>query len=376
MRVNPSNPAHSQNVDFGKMDLQTHKGILPVPKSPRATPRITRRPRLTDIAQMCGVSAATVSRVLNQDENFSAREEVRQRIFEAARAIGYAPDLAARNLNRGKTHIIGVFGSPHTHFSEGINDALFQGIGEAIRSRDFDVFFELATREPTSRGLPAWRFDGAILIQSPQPQVMVELDRRRVPYVSVNEIVGNPVAAVLADDVLGTTLAMQHLADLGHKRFAYANALRTYFRHYSVEDRHNTITAYTTEHDLHLVPGHDVQFDAPEQFLREAVHTHHATAVVTYDHRIAIAVLGAAHRLGLRIPDDFSLVCFNDEFPTAVVNPPITAVAVSGEAMGRTAARLLLRVLQSGQSEAPARVRLPETLVVRASTAPPPPSQE
>lgn len=338
----------------------------------RKSSALPQRPRLTDIARICGVSAATVSRVLNRDAHFSARPEVRQRIIEVAQQMGYAPDLAARNLNRGKTHIIGVFGSPYTHLGEGINDALFQGIGEAMRSRDYDVFFELSSPEPTDRALPFWRFDGAILIQSPRPEVVAELDRRRVPYVTVNEIVGKPVASVLVDDVMGTRRALEHLVGLGHRRIAYANVLKGYFQHYSVKDRHDTLVAFAQEHNLELAPGHDQEFSLPEVFLRQAVIEFGATAVLSYDHRIAVAILGAAYRLGLKIPEDFSLVCFNDEFPVAVVYPPLTVVAVSGQAMGRTAARLLLQVLRSGTvPDTPSQVRLPETLVVRASTAPP-----
>lgn len=333
---------------------------------------LAKRPKLTDIAELCGVSAATVSRILNGDEKFSARDEVRQKIIDAARKIGYAPDLAARNLNRGKTHIIGVFGSPHTHIGEGINDAIFEGIAEAVRSQDYDVFFELSTREPLSRPLPFWRFDGAILIQSPQPDVVAELDRRRVPYVSLNETVGEPVAAVLADDVMGATLAMQHFAGLGHRRIAYANVPSNYFPHYSVGDRHKTVLSFAKENGLEVVPGHDHPFVAAEGFLRNAVQEHHATAVLAYDHRIAIAILGGAYRLGLKVPEDFSLICFNDMFPVTEVYPPLTVVSVSGQAMGRTAGRMLLQTIRSGESQPQNLVKLPETLVVRASTAPAP----
>lgn len=341
-------------------------------KSSKLQTRGSARPKLTDIARLCGVSAATVSRVLNGDENFSARPEVRQRIIDAAKSIGYAPDLAARNLNRGSTHLIGVFGSPYTHVGEGINDQIFEGIAEAVRSRDYDAFFELAAREPVERGLPFWRFDGAILIQSPQREIVDDLDARRVPYVSVNEIVGTPVASVLADDVLGARLAMEHLAGLGHQRIAYANALSSYFAHYSIGDRLATIEEYAKRHDISLVPGYDQNFVAPEAFLRHAVQEHGATAVLCYDHRIAVAILGAAYRFGLKIPDDFSLMCFNDEFPVATIFPPLTVVSVSGREMGSTAARMLLQAMKHGPSDQTTRVNIPERLVIRASTAPPP----
>lgn len=330
------------------------------------------RPKLKDVAAACGVSIGTVSRVLNRDESFSAREEVRQRILDAAEQLGYAPDLAARNLNRGETQIIGVFGDPKTHIGEGINDAVFEGIAEGVRSQDYDVFFDVTSKHATGRKLPFWRFDGAILIQSPLPEVVEELDRRHVPYVSVNETVGTPIASILADDVMGATRMMEHLAGLGHRRIAYANAAKGYFEHYSVPCRHDTIQAFCKEYGLTLIPGHDEDFLSADQFLRQAVIEQGATAVLAYDHRIVVKILGTAYRLGLSVPGDFSLACFNDEFPVAELYPPLTVVSVSGKAMGRTAAAILLDAMRPSQPpDRPSTLRLEEKVVVRASTAPP-----
>jgi LacI family transcriptional regulator len=93
--------------------------------------------------------------------------------------------------------------------------------------------------------------------------------------------------------------------------------------------------------------------------------------VVAYDHRIAIDLLGAAYRLNLKIPRDFSMICFNDEFPVAQVSPPFTVVAVSVHDMGREAARLLMRVINREQpkSRKQERVRVPEKLVIREIAA-------
>jgi DNA-binding LacI/PurR family transcriptional regulator len=222
------------------------------------------------------------------------------------------------------------------------------------------------------KALPFWRFDGAILMQSPLAETVRELDRRRVPYVCVNEKVGNPVAFVLADDVMGASRALEHLVQLGHKRIAYANVRATYFSHYSVTERYETLLAGARKRGLELVPGHDMPFLAATDFLRDAVIKGRATAVITYDHQIAVTLVGAAHALGLRIPDDFSMICFNDVFPVALLPPPLTAVAVSGREMGRIGADLLLNSLVSAKPSAPKEIRVPEDLIVRASTAAPP----
>ena len=86
----------------------------------RAIMRSVRsRPTITDVAKLCGVTPATVSRVLNKKKKFSTSEAVREKIFKTAKKLGYVPDLAARNLNRRNTHLIGIFASPATHVSEG-----------------------------------------------------------------------------------------------------------------------------------------------------------------------------------------------------------------------------------------------------------------
>jgi len=336
-------------------------------------PVVVKRPTITDVAKLCGVTPATVSRVLNAKSEFSTSDAVRERILETARKVGYVPDLAARNLNRQSTHIIGVFASPRTHIAEGINESLLEGIAGVLHPAGYDVFFELSPLNDIKHALPFWRFDGAILMQAPKPETVAELDRRRVAYVCVNERVGKPVAHVLADDTMGTNRVLDHLAQLGHKRIAYANARGTYFSHYSVGERYETLLSGARKRGMTLVPGHDQPFESPEAFIDQSVKAGGATAVITYDHHIAVVLVGASYAMGVRIPDDFSLVCFNDVFPIALLPPPLTAVKVSGHEMGRVGAELLLNALASKKTGGVSKeIRVPEDLVVRGSTAPPP----
>jgi len=331
----------------------------------------TRRPTITDVAKLCGVTPATVSRVLNKKKEFSTTEAVRKKIWSTASKVGYVPDLSARNLSRRSTHIIGLFASPQTHVAEGINESLIEGIASVLHAANYDVFFELSPMQ-SDHPLPFWRFDGAILMQSPKPETVKELDSRRVPYVCVNERIGHPVAQVLADDAMGMKSAVDHLTKLGHKRIAYANARAGYFSHYSVNERYDTLLAAAREKRMQLVPGHEIPFPDPAEFLRHAVIEGGATAIITYDHRIGVMILGAAHTLGMRIPTDVSLICFNDVFPVALLNPPLTSVAVAGGEMGRLGADLLLSSLRTtGRPASGAEIRVVEDLVIRGSTAPP-----
>jgi LacI family transcriptional regulator len=334
-----------------------------------------KSPTITDVAKLCGVTPATVSRVLNGKTNFSATEAVRERIWETARRLGYTPDLSARNLRRRLTHIVGLFASPHSRMDEGINESLIEGIAQVLHASGYDLFFELCPPQGIRNALPFWRFDAAVLLQSPRPETVAELDRRRVPYVCVNERVGHPIATVLADDAMGMRRSVLHLAQLGHRRIAYANARSYYFSHHSVADRYETLLTVAREVSCELVQGHESPFVSPSDFLRGAITERGATAVITYDHRIATLLVGAAQELGFAIPRDFSLICFNDVFPVASLYPPLTAVAVAGREMGRLGADMLLGSLnQQGRTDGAKtrEIRVPEELIVRGSTGAPP----
>src|SRR5437870_9297760 len=138
-------------------------------------PFVRGRPTITDVARLCGVTPATVSRVLNGKKKFSTSESTREKILATAQKLGYVPDLAARNLNRRSTHIIGLFASPQTHVAEGINESLLEGIAEVLHAGGYDVFLELSATNGVDHPLPFWRFDGAILMQAPKPDTVTEL---------------------------------------------------------------------------------------------------------------------------------------------------------------------------------------------------------
>ena len=328
------------------------------------------RPTLSDVARLCGVTPATVSRVLNKKQTFSTSPAMRLKILDAAQQLRYVPDLAARNLNKRTTRIIGMFASPATPVAQGVYVQMIEGALEVLHASDYDVFFDLsASRKHT---VPFWRFDGALLLQSPRLGIVEELDRRRVPYVCVNEKVGSPVVQVLADDAMGSRRAVELLAHLGHQRLAYAYAQATHLEHYSIVERHATMANATRELGMELVGGHDVPFADGLGFLRDGVIGRGATAVIAYDHEIAVTLVGAAAALGLDIPHDFSLICFNDVFPVSLLPTPLTAVSVPGREMGRVSASHLLNGLAAQKPAVAKEIRVPEDLVIRRSTAPPP----
>src|ERR1700722_6819382 len=231
---------------------------------------INKRPTMGDVARICRVTEATVSRVLNhKTKNFSTSEAVRTRILNTTKELGYAPNLTARALSEQNTRVIGLFASPRTHVAEGINESLIEGIAETLHAGGYELFFGLSrTAQGAKKSLPSWRFDGALLMQAPKPEMVAELDVGRVPYVCVNERVGRAIAYVLADDAMGMNRAILHLKQLGHTRFAYANARASNATHYRVHDRYRTILAAAQDQSIQLVAGHELPFDSPEEFIR------------------------------------------------------------------------------------------------------------
>ena len=383
----PRVPSRVRRGGSGNMPAVSDSTV-PQPRGPAPA----KRPTIKDVARLSGVTAATVSRVLNAKRNFSVSNEVRARIESVAREVGYVPDLAARNLNRRQTRIVGVFAPPGTHVAEGIYESLLEGVAGVLHRAGYDVFFQLTSGEHVAPVLPAWRFDGAIVMPAPRPETLAKLHHRGVPYVCVNESADGALFNVLADDRMGVAKCLDHLHQLGHKRLAYVNARQTYLPHYSVAMRYDGLVEGAAARGMKVVARDDAAPADAVAFLRRAIRDG-ATACVAYDHRLAVTTVGAATELGLRLPRDLSLICFNDVFPTAVLPTPLTAVSVNGDAMGRAGAELLLSRLESAghgqngragpaKSEPPAGLEegledrvvwVPEDLVVRASTAPPPP---
>ncbi len=328
---------------------------------------------ILEIAKRLNISHTTVSRVLNNKSNVFVSDEMRERVLRAAQEMGYLPNLAARSLRDSSTNAIAVFGSPVAGVWGGITPEIVRGLSRALHAKCYGVFFAFNdTEEHDERAISSWRFDGAIVLQSPTAPTLQCLAKAGRPFVCVNEqIDGNP--AVVCDEDGGVRLALDHLWAQGHRRIAYANRDSWHLPHYSVDERHDAYLAYLVERGIAPIAWHDVVSEHQDrtEFLRSAVITHGATAVLAYDHVVAVRVMSAAYKLGLKIPQDFSLICFNDEFPVADVFPALTVVSPMGEIMGQRGGEMLLSMLASPQLPAPSLVRIEERLVVRDSTAPP-----
>lgn len=328
---------------------------------------------LQQIAERLDLSQSTISRILSNPETPLYTEATRARVLRMAREMGYVPNLAARSLRNAKTNMVGVFGSPHGLWA-GIGPEIATGLSEVLHSERLDVFFAFSAREGEKmHALPAWRYDGAIVLQKPTTQTILLLHEQKSPFVAVNEqIAGAP--AVLCAETEAMTAAMEYLWALGHRRIAYFDATTSHFQgHYSVRERREAYLGFMAQRGQPALiePSPALRGGDWRAAVVSNIQKGGATAALAYDHTVAIGVLGAAQRLGLGIPGDFSLICVNDEYPVAEMVPSLTVIAPQGEEMGRVGARLLLQLIAAADAAVPAISRVQANLMIRESTAPP-----
>jgi DNA-binding LacI/PurR family transcriptional regulator len=336
---------------------------------------IAERVTLASVAQMAGVAESTASRVLNgYTQNFRVRPEVRQRVLDAARTLNYRPNPMVRSISAKTTNLVAVVGWA----SDGVNR---RALGEAVRGcRNGGKHVCTTFLQPDNAGheLPSWRVDGAIALQVRIDADLRELEGSGLPYVSINGPAGPNGDSVTFDEAGGMKQAVDHLIGLGHSRIAYLYLEQERVNprglpHASVSARREAYAECMEARGLEPVEGWD-RFNVPfAAYVREHIIAEKATAVIVYDDVMALYFIQAAHAAGLRVPTDLSVVAFNDELPARAATPAMTTVALPAAEAGRRAAELLLERLSLDPRDRPEsrRIVLPETLVVRGSTAAP-----
>ena len=335
------------------------------------TPDRLGRVKQVDVANLAGVARATVSRVLNNyTDKFSVRPEVRQRVLDAAASLGYRPDLMAHTLRKKESGgLVGWLGSMYPiTFSTHVLEALT----ETLSTHGFLLSPTYATDSKKPITLPWWRIDAAVVSGVREPEGITEIESANLPYVCVNCVCGPTGSSVQMDDVQGMNLACSHLLELGHRKIVYAVRDPVHMgSHPSVAARQGAYQAVMRKAGLSpLQEESRWSPDRPDEFVREVVVRRGVSAILTYSGHSVILLLGALQRAGLRVPQDVSLVSFNDEYPLQYLNPSVTVVALDGQAAGREAAGLIVAQV-ADPSRGPMHRVLPEKLIVRDSTAVP-----
>ena len=334
--------------------------------------RPARRVSQQDIAREANVSRVTVSLVLAGKDQTS--EETRRRVLEAAKRLRYRPNLLVQGMQTGRTGAIGVIMPVSMYFhgqiAKGIHDELFEANFVPIQLwTNARTHTKEAELEQIHR-LVDRRVDGIIIfpIDASVPDVhFQEIWQREIPLVTVDRETTTHADHVGTDEELGGRLAGEHLLSLGHKRVLH---LTFPSRTGNMYRRGHSFTK-TIEQGGGKV---DIIAAAPEEMrplIKQALsRSPRPTAVFAGMDPMALKAYGVAAELGLRIPEELSVVGYAD-FPFALdMAPPLTTIKQDPYQMGRQAAQILLdRILDRAHSTAPHHWHFAPELLVRESTA-------
>jgi LacI family transcriptional regulator len=325
-----------------------------------------------DVAARAGVSAATVSRVLNGKEDL-VREETSRQVHDAARALRYVPNIAARSLSIRRHHAVGVV-LPDVHgefFSE-----LIRGIDLAARREGYHLLVsgshsdakEMVEVLDTMRG----RVDGLVVMAPDVRPGSPAWDRDSLPLVLLNSA-SDAHDVITIDNYGGARMMMDHLQSLGHTRIAFIggpphnNDARERLRGYRQAMRRiSSAVRLELPGDFTEESGHA----AAERVLAESVRP---TAIFAANDAMAVGALAALAAAGVQVPREIAVSGFDDIPIARYVTPPLTTVRVDIAEMGRRAFSLLRESLGGARGAQPRNECITTTLVVRGSCGAHPP---
>ncbi|TQL01198.1 LacI family DNA-binding transcriptional regulator [Cellulomonas sp. SLBN-39] len=324
---------------------------------------------MSDVAHAAGVSVATVSKVVNGRYGVSA--STLARVQEVIAEMGYETSLGARSLRSHRTNVLGILVAEFEPFST----ELLKGASAAVAATGYEL---LAYSGGGGSADPGWErrylsrlsgtlVDGAIIVT---PTVM-DADPG-IPVVAVDPHTGpSGLPTVDSDNTAGAFMATEHLLGLGHRRIAFLGGRPDLESARLREQGFRQAMARAgvpVDEELVAVGGYRPDSTAgPARALLTAAEP--PTAVFAANDLSAITVVDVARDLGLRVPQDLSVIGFDNVPESALASPPLTTISQPLQEMGAQAL-LLLVDLVAGR-DTPTHLRLPTELVVRSSCAPP-----
>jgi LacI family transcriptional regulator len=330
------------------------------------------RARLADVAKAAETSKPIASRILNEDPTLTVGEELRNRVLQAAKELGYRPHAAARGLRRAQT---GALGMLVPSLENAVYTQLMRGAFGRAAERDYTVllaedFEEQEAGEIFARLVLEGRIDGLVIASTrPEHPVLGLLDERPVPHVFVNRAVPGSGRNVVMDDAQAVRLALEHLAGLGHTRVGYVSGPL------GLEPVARRVAALRVDAErLGLaVSVADGEFDeagGAQACRRLLAGSSFPTAIYTNTVSQAAGVLNAAWRLGVAVPAALSVVAHADMKLADYLVPSLTAVHMPLAELGAAAVDALAEQIETGATRDIVLAAQPE-LIVRSSTVRP-----
>jgi DNA-binding LacI/PurR family transcriptional regulator len=326
---------------------------------------------MTDVARLAGVSHQTVSRVLNDHPN--VREQTRNRVRAAITELGYRPNRAARALVTGRSQVIGVVAQNSTLYGPASLLAAFE---QAAAEAGFSVSVgsvSVLDRHSIGRAVEQHldqRVAGIVVI-APVASANEALDHlpADVPLVTIDGDPSRPAALVTVDQVAGARDATRFLLEAGHRTVWHVSGPADWF---DSMGRVEGWRAALTEGGAEIPPVVPADWSAASGFQAGLMLARmpEVTAIFAANDHLALGILRAMSERGRRVPEDVSVVGFDDVPEAAYFIPPLTTIRPDFAAVARTTLAMLLGQIESGTVTAERRSIAPE-LVVRHSVASP-----
>jgi DNA-binding LacI/PurR family transcriptional regulator len=335
--------------------------------------RTSGRPRrgaaMSDVGRLAGVSHQTVSRVINGSPK--VRPETRLRVIAAMRELGYRPNSVARALVTGRTNTLGVVGFDTTLY--GPASTLF-GIERAAHEAGYFMIvasLKALNRASVPDAVERLRIQGVdgILVIAPDLEAADALQHTPadLPMVAVEAGPADVVPVVAVDQYAGAVSATQHLLDLGHRNVWHISGPPDWLESRERVDGWRASLKDAGIEAAPPLPG-DWSARAGYDHGRRLSADPQVTAIFAANDQMALGVLRAMNEAGRAIPDDVSVVGFDDIPEAPYFTPPLTTVRQDFIEVGSRSLRLLVRTIEAGYL-APSRSLVEPQLVVRASTA-------
>jgi len=327
-------------------------------------------PTIKDVAELAEVHPSTVSRVINGNPRIS--EKTKNKVFLIIKKLGYTPNAIARGLKTKRTHTLGMLIPDITNpfFAE-----IARGVEDAANKNSFNVILcntddKLKKERTYLEILREKRVDGLILGTAHiRDKSILELEKKKFPYILISRNIERlNKNCIIIDDVEGGIMATEYLIKLGHRRIAHITGpLKTRSALNRLKGYKLALKKHEIEYKDELVGEGDFRIKGGYQVMKRFLKlTEPPTAIFAANDLIALGAMQAIQKKNFHIPEDFSVIGFNDIELASFVYPPLTTIRQPILEMGNLAVKMLLRIIIEKEFNQ-RRIILQPKLVIRES---------
>lgn len=332
---------------------------------------------IIDVAKKAQVSVATVSRVVNG--NYPVKDSTRHKVLEAIRDLKYIPNIQARELNTQRSSIIGIIVPSlfNTFFAEVVN-----GIESFTASSGYSLLLTYTKDNPISEKrcmneLLMRNVSGIINISPNTEKVASDFFDQiaeRMPMVFINSYVKRPaISYVNNDEQIGTKIALEYLISLGHKNICFIRGDRSdsyEFKQNAYEEIMKKMHNFREDYILNIGAGNSIETVelTAEKVVETLQEKKEITAIFSCNDLMGIGAVNGCHRLGIKVPQDMSVMGFDNILLSNFIEPKLTTMDQNMMTLGWTAASLLMEKI-ANENKTSRQVVLQNTLVLRDTTA-------